>query len=81
MEPVLCDWSLESLGLKGIGIGIGMGTGRGTTIGYGTNRVGGGTSGAKEGMPKFIMGGSGMRPLGNMLTGGKGGRPGMGRPG
>lgn len=81
MEPFLCDWSLESLGLKGIGIGIGIGTGRGTTIGYGTNSVGGGTNGAKEGMPKFITGGSGMRPLGNMLTGGNGGRPGMGRPG
>lgn len=81
MGPFLSGWSLESLWLKGIGIGIGIGTGRGTIIGYGTNSVGGGTSGAKEGMPMFITGGSGMRPLGIMLTGGNGGRPGMGRPG
>lgn len=32
-------------------------------------------------MPKFIIGGRGMRPFGIMLIGGKGGRPGMGRPG
>lgn len=32
-------------------------------------------------MPKFIIGGRGMCPLGIMLTGGKGGRPGMGIPG
>lgn len=60
---------------------MGIGTGSGTITGYGTKRVGGGTNGAKDGMPKFIIGGIGMRPLGIMLTGGKGGRPGMGRPG
>lgn len=32
-------------------------------------------------MPKFIIGGRGMRPLCIMLIGGKGGRPGMGIPG
>lgn len=43
--------------------------------------VGGGTNGVREGMPKFIIGGKGMCPLGIMLTGGKGGSPGIGRPG
>lgn len=32
-EPLLSGWSLEVLGLKGIGIGIGIGTGRGTITG------------------------------------------------
>lgn len=32
-KPLLSDWSLELLGLKGIGIGIGIGTGRGTMTG------------------------------------------------
>lgn len=64
-----------------MGIGMGIGTGRGTITGYGTKRVGGGTSGAKDGMPKFIIGGRGIGPLGIMLTGGKGGRPGIGIPG
>lgn len=58
-----------------------MGTGSGTMTGYGTRRVGGGTRGAKDGMPKFIIGGKGIGPLGIMLTGGNGGRPVMGMPG
>ncbi len=32
-DPLLSGWSLEVLGLKGIGIGIGIGTGRGTMTG------------------------------------------------
>lgn len=59
---------------------MGMGTGRGTITGYGTSKVGGGTSGASDGSPKFIIWGTGIGPFGIMLTGGKG-RLGKGAPG
>lgn len=59
---------------------MGIGTGNGTITGYGTNSIGGGTNGASDGMPKFIIGGTGMGPGGMMLTGGKG-SPGMCVPG
>lgn len=70
---------LESL-MCGMGMGMGMGTGKGTMTGYGTSRVGGGTSGARDGNPKFIICGIGIGPFGIMLTGGKG-RLGKGAPG
>lgn len=78
--PSLPGRSSEALGLKGMGTGMGIGTGKGTITGYGTSSVGGGTKGASEGRPKFIMGGTGSGPAGIMLTGGKG-RPGMWAPG
>lgn len=62
-------------------MGIGMGTGKGTITGYGTSKVGGGTRGAKDGTPKFIMGGKGIGPLCIMFTGGNGGIPDIGMPG
>lgn len=79
--PLLSGWSLGLLGFRGMGMGIGMGTGKGTMTGYGTSRVGGGTRGAKDGTPKFIMGGRGIGPLCIMLTGGNGGSPVIGMPG